>query len=527
MMNTRILLAAALLLSLISLASASIDTGESSLSFLSIWFGEYPNLVESGTSLHWTYDISGSYAGIWGSSCTGVKASTGYVIIPYSYYLNHKTSIDAGIKRMEAGWNVGAYITPTQRISDRMQTEILSGDNSYSAKELSPWQNPSSCNIALNIPMQGDGLNKYFLVGGGCIYNNDWLRGAFSSCELATATVEIYNCGTCGSNICLLDYLTGNTMAIDGYYNTYGANICVKKGTQGGFCENTQDCVNLVSNPGTTLTASHSTPYYMLSTVRCEKDTPTDSRIAYVNGVALLGGGKGTCEMGAESTYDCSILGAITNYPIKTLDGGYNGQRSGWAVDDGKCILGECNGFSACYDLYNSIYYDCSWTAADSGSYGTCKQTQWTTAQIQTKCEAGEGTKPQAGYAWYVDASGKCYQDKPTTSECSKASDCSCKTLEIGICQQITTGTGTYGKCYCQESGGGVTPSTCGDHVCDYASGENSVTCPVDCATVPTTPIPIPDPEEDNSWVWMVAAAVLFLFILVMFGVAYKLLKKR
>jgi hypothetical protein len=56
---------------------------------------------------------------------------------------------------------------------------------------------------------------------------------------------------------------------------------------------------------------------------------------------------------------------------------------------------------------------------------------------------------------------------------------CECSPGQIVACPEMMTASGSTRLCQCVESGGGIPPISCGDHVC--SNSETAENCPADC----------------------------------------------
>lgn len=544
------LLAVALFLS--GACSADINMGEeepNGTQFLGIWFGYQPNLVESGTTLSWTHEIETEVNDLDTTNYADVTESWAVAIIPKDSYEANKGHIDWWINRIDSSYfNWHEHLIADYR--DAWNAKDVFNVFVFPDPDFAPivgaqqhsWQTPTSFSIPMNFVVSSDALmGEYRLLGVACV-SRSWAWGVSKRtvCRFAWADTIIYDCDICGADICLLDYIHGNDDAIQGFYNQFGGDICIRKGSEHGFCEDTGDCKSMATQPSYDLggVTPGVEPYYGFEAVRCEKGRGEvgDARIDYIN-LYLFGGGKGTCEFGAEIPVQCEeIFGSPSSYRIITTDNAINYQRSYWAVDNGKCVLGECNSFSACYDLYNSIYYECMpktvYTNNIPSQYGVCQQRQWTTGLIQQKCEEGEGRVPREGYAWFVNEAGECYEDRPTISECNVASDCDCPPGTTPLCQKIQTTMGEIGVCACQEAGGGITYRFCGDGICDineFGQEETMDNCPIDCGYPP--PHVNGDGDGLPDWLWYlifgVGGLIFFLIVGVGLILVYLALRKK
>lgn len=317
------------------------------------------------------------------------------------------------------------------------------------------------------------------------------------ACDIYQEKIRIYDCSQCGG-ICLLDYLSDDSKKLE-FLNRFGqGEVCkLKSNTEyKKICETGGDCRGVSINYD--LGRIDKAELWFDEVARCEKANPSDPAIAFVN--KHTAGRFGTCEKGAKTVDDCiAVLGSHTRYNARTVDGGYFQGFSGWGVKDGICYLGECEGYWSCYDLYNSIHYECVPRRLDDSSknfIGVC-QYKLSTGEIAEKCDkmADEGiiSPLKSGYSWIIE-NGECVQSKEQVeNECSKPEDCKCSVGEVASCQKVMQGGREIGICDCSsEPSPKPTPTT---------------------TVAPTTTIKwVPDIDVGGgALVWYVIAGVMLL----------------
>ena len=490
----------------------NIETDKKIMPF-SIWFWQYGEThYQTGSAITWKYEAVGS------SDLNPLNNMDINIGQNYDLFVVHYIMDDDEFKDIESTINYNILHKFSGQVhgggwwqSDmnwRIKQELF-GSGTYSVQpypSTASWQllnrikQDYTQDIDINLQTTKD-IEVKHVISVVCMHNGNFPHNNMY-CEVAHKYYKIYNCGACTGTgeVCPLNYIPKEY--VETYFQKYGERICYPKGeVVGGLCVNIDDCKNLVQDPEKNLgTAAHKAYHYM--PIRCEKEDPSD--VAGWMKQYSMGGGFGTCELGAKTPDDCEILGDPWEFHLLTTDGYFYDDLSGWGVKDEKCVLGECGTFSNCYDLYNSVHYECTPMYLDSQvtpSIGICEQVEWTGAQIQALCEDKFGA-PESGYAWYVDQEGNCYEDQPFESQCDvngNGEECGCKSGEVSACLTVITSKGTLGVCSCEPSGPPVTTHWCGDGICNIDEDEDI--CPEDCLDVePPPPGPGPIiPEKD--WV--------------------------
>lgn len=288
------------------------------------------------------------------------------------------------------------------------------------------------------------------------------LRQERLACDIYQEKIRIYP--NCGDRINLLSYLPDNEKLE--FLNEFGdGEICRSKTyREGSTCETVADCHGLAITT-TYLGDIENANVYISKVPRCERENPSDPTIKFVNRHTSVGQKLGTCEVGVKYVDDCykavsnGIIPPATAFRVRTVDDGYYQSFSGWGVKDGSCVLGQCRSYSGCYDLYNSILYECVPVMLDyedpQNFIGKCEFKMQTTGTIEKRCteQANRGKIDQlkSGYSWAInEITGECEQSAKQIDDyntCTKLGDCDCPPGKIAHCAMVE-GTGK-GVCYC------------------------------------------------------------------------------
>ena len=470
---------------------AKIETYDKPLPF-SIWFwGSGETHHPTGSAITWKYEAIGE-SDINPLNNMGIGMNQNYDLFVVHYVLNEgefsniESTINSNILTKFSGQvHGGAWYKGDMNTKIK---EELFGSSTYQIQphpSTAGWEtlNRVSRDYTEDIsisPQTTKDIEAKHVLAVVCMHNGNFPRNNVY-CEIAHKYYKIYNCGACTGEVCPLDYVPEEY--VESYFARHGEHICFPKGEEvGGMCENVYDCKNLIEMPDYNLGAPANRAYHYIP-VRCEKGDEMTGVAEWLQEHST-GGHFGSCELGAVTPSDCAILGDVDDFHLALGPNEFYASMSGWGVHEGKCVLGECSTSSNCYDIYNTIHYECTPLYLDDSmipSIGVCEQTEWTGPIIQAKCDDLYGA-PDPGYGWTVDSEGNCQQYKPFDSQCNingNGEECGCDEGYVSACVTVVTSEGTIGLCSCEESGLPMTASWCGDGTCD--ADEDVDGCPEDC----------------------------------------------
>jgi hypothetical protein len=221
-------------------------------------------------------------------------------------------------------------------------------------------------------------------------------------CDQASNTCKD-PCAQCSPNTqeCLVDFI--NSYEQLNQLMSYQQGLCIQ---ENAICDYTVDCRAWVeSNYEIDLNSAKSVQSQAIVEsqadldlfrygAHCEKEKPSDSRVAYINSVQGLGY-LGTCEPKAEQYEDCdSIFGDPSKYSFISDDGSF-GRPQGWGVtSDGRCVLDECASRGDCIttEFPDVNEWDCQLkiledTETLSGRVGVCKHTRVSESQCESNLD--------------------------------------------------------------------------------------------------------------------------------------------